>query len=640
MCGICGIVDRTGRRVDEVEIVGLRERLAHRGPDDSGAYLSGCVALGHRRLSILDLSERSRQPISNEDGTVQVVSNGEIYNYRELRDELRDAGHRFSSDGDTEVLAHGYEQWGMARTLQRLHGMFAFGLWDEGSDVLWLVRDRLGVKPLYYLEDSGRLVFASEIHGLYEYKRPSPDSIDRRSLDYFLSFGYVPPDRTIVRGINKLPPAHVLKYSREGVEVSQYWDVGLNGHVLASGERTADDVEERLSVAVSRRLESDVPLGVFLSAGIDSGLVAAFAAKAVGPGLKTFTVGFAGSSASEDERGTARLVAERYGTVHRELIVEPSHSADLGLVMWHAGEPFADISVLPSFQMSRAARGDVSVALTGDGGDESFCGYYNVYAAYLAGKARRLLPDKVRRGLSRLLDAADGRGSGRLPLTRRLATLMRYSVRSPIETYQLSGWWNTTEKSGLYDPGWLKGQASIDAQDAVGERLSRVESLDEVEQILYTDLHLRLPGDYLTKMDIASNIVALEVRSPFLDHELVEYAAALPPSTRMSRWRQKGLLRDLARLHLPAQVYNRPKTGFAPPLGSWLRTDWAPLVAGLLEDSRTVGAGLLNGQVVRRTVKEHVEGTRDHAQRVWSLVCFEIWWRMFVDGTMGPDTEL
>ncbi|MDA1348935.1 MAG: asparagine synthase (glutamine-hydrolyzing) [Chloroflexi bacterium] len=640
MCGICGIVDLKGRGVDEAGLADIQNTLRHRGPDDSGTHVDRFAGLGHRRLSIIDLSEAARQPIPNENNTVWLICNGEIYNHHELRKQLEDAGHRFRSGSDNEVLVHGYEQWGLEATLHRLKGMFAFAIWDTRSKTLWLARDRLGVKPLYYFEDNGRLAFSSEIRGLYAYRRPSADSIDRLSLDYFLSFGYVPPDRTIIRGISKLPPAHVLRYGSDGAQVSQYWDVGLNGHSSEPREHTIVEVEEKLAAAVSRRLESDVPLGSFLSAGIDSGLVTAMAAKALGSQLKTFTVAFDRSPADEDEREMARVVSQRYGTLHQELVVEPGDRSDLALIMWHAGEPFADISVLPSFQMSRAARGEVTVALTGDGGDESFCGYYNVYAAYLAGKLKRWLPAQVRGGLSRLLDTAGGRVSGNLPLTRRLATLIRYSVRSPLETYEMSGWWNTSEKPVLYDPGWLKGQAGIDAQDVVGERLSRVESLDEVEQILYTDLHLRLPGDYLTKMDIASNIVALEIRSPYLDHELVEYAAALPPSMRMSRWRQKGLLRNLARKYLPAQVYNRPKTGFAPPLGSWLRTDWAPLVAGLLGDSRAVGSGLFNGLVVRRTVKEHVEGTRDHTQRVWSLLCFEIWWRMFVDGTMGPDTEL
>ncbi|MDP6455013.1 MAG: asparagine synthase (glutamine-hydrolyzing), partial [SAR202 cluster bacterium] len=365
MCGISGIVDLSGRGIDRDAVITLRDSLAHRGPDDVGSYFDEYAGLGQRRLSIIDLSPAGRQPMSNEDGSVQVMCNGEIYNYRALKSQLIDAGHRFSSGSDCETLAHGYEQWGMEGLLARVKGMFSIAVWDRDKRTLWLARDRLGVKPLYFKTQDGRLAFASEPHGLYAGMELGPDNLDRESLDYYLSFGYVPPDRAIVSGIQKMPPGHVLRYDTGGMACWRYWDVqpSTAADRMGFGDQV-DAVDELLKAAVVRRLESDVPLGSFLSAGIDSGIVSAMAAEALDEPLRTFTVGFENDTAGVDERPLALQIADRYGTDHHELFVGAEDAGPLPQLIWNAGEPFADVSVLPSHQISRLARSEITVALT------------------------------------------------------------------------------------------------------------------------------------------------------------------------------------------------------------------------------------------------------------------------------------
>ena len=635
MCGICGIADFSSRPVERATLLEIREALAHRGPDDAGTYLADKVGLGHRRLSIIDLGESGRQPLQNEDGTVQVICNGEIYNYRELRRQLIDAGHVFRSGTDVEVLVHGYEQWGIDRLLSKLRGMFAFAVWDGREEALWLVRDRLGVKPLFYAETNGRLLFASEARALYSQVAVCAETVDRRQLDHYLSFGYVPPDRCLVMGIEKLPPAHVLRYDRTGTKCWRYWDVEFKDGDNQSFQYHLERVDHLLQDAVTRRLESDVPLGSFLSAGIDSGLVTAIAAQSSSPPLRTFTVGFAGSPAADDERPLASMVAQRYGTQHEELLVEPMDRTALPAIIWHGSEPFADVSVLPSYLIASRARGEITVALTGDGGDESFGGYRNAYAAFLANKVKRWVSPGLRRALERLSSPLV-----RISLARRLNTLLAYSNRSTSDLYDLPSWWHSGLRSDLYDEAWFDGRVSDTTDGPVARYLDEVAHLGDVEQVAYVDLHLRLPGDYLTKMDIASNIVALEVRSPFLDHELVEYAATLPLSSKIYRGRQKGLLRELARKYLPEESITRRKTGFGPRLGDWLRGDWASMATELVSDGLASRPGLFRAKVVRNIVDEHVGGKRDHTARLWALVCLEVWWRMFIDKSMGPDDEL
>ena len=639
MCGICGIVDLTGGGINPDRLLNIRESLTHRGPDEAGLHVEAFAGLGHRRLSIIDLSPNARQPLQNEDGNITLVCNGEIYNYRELRQRLVDTGHKFKSNSDNEVLIHAYEHWGLERTVAQVKGMFAFAIWDRNKKTLWLARDRLGVKPLFYAEHEGAFLFSSEVQALYPHLNVSEETVNRGALDCFLAFGYIPPDRCLVEGIHKLAPGQILRYDSSGIKLWKYWDVEFSNRTSFSFPDQLDEVDQLLTSAVTRRLESDVPLGSFLSAGIDSGLVTAIAAQHMSKPLRTFTVAFEGGTERDDERDHPRLLAERYGTRHEELIVSERDKSVLPEIIWNGGEPFFDIGILPFYQIAREARKEITVALTGDGGDESFCGYYNVYAAYIGSIIRQRLPATVRRMLATKLCAPSGQQ--RLPrVLQRLGTALRYANSATIELYDNPDWWTTEMRTTLFNPAFRKSRPEEAPLQIVTDLLGNVGNSDSVEEIIYTDLHLRLPGDYLTKADIASNAVALEVRSPFLDHELVEFAATLPPSSKMWRWQQKGLLRKLAQKYLPKESVNRRNTGFGPPLGNWLRGDWAHLVDEFVGNGIAKRPGIFNAPFIGQITDEHIRGRKDHTQRLWSLVCLEIWWRMFIDGSMGRKDSL
>lgn len=638
MCGIAGIIDFATGVVDEQEVTGLCDTMAHRGPDDSGVYVDRNVGLGARRLAVIDLSGRGHQPMSNSDRTVWIVFNGEIYNFQSLRQELERHGYSFRSQTDTEVVLHAYQQWG-ERCVERLVGMFAFAIWDARNSKLLAARDRLGVKPFFYTMQGSRLIFASEVHALFDMLKPSEDSIDMASLDYYLAFGYVPPDRCIVRGVHKLPPAHSLTLKRDGLSISRYWQIEFRPTQDISMAETLDELDLMLSQAVRRRLVSDVPLGCFLSGGIDSGLVTAMAAQASEQPLRTYTVGFPGAAPEDDERRLARTVADRYGAQHTELTVEPADKAMLPRMLWHYGEPFADVSMVPTYQISKAAREHVTVALTGDGGDESFAGYQNVRLAHMAERFRRRVPSPMRRILTGLVD--HGLVADRVSAARRARLFMAQYVQSPVRKhYDLVNHWNSVWRALLYADGRDGGFDLSASERVVAGVQETADGLGDGELHLYTDLQLRLPGDYLTKVDIASNIVSLEIRSPFLDHELVELAARTPLSVKLWRGRQKGLLRQLAKRYLPEEVVRQPKRGFGPPLWKWLAEDWAPLASDVVGQSLSARRGLFRAEVVRQVVAEHLSGKRNHGTRLWSLICLEIWWQLFIDRSLEPSDTL
>lgn len=640
MCGISGIADYGRPDVDRQLLGGICQSLRHRGPDDHGEYYARHVGLAHRRLSIIDLGESGRQPLSNEDGSVQVVCNGEIYNFRKLRRQLRELGHKFRSGTDVETLVHGYEQWGMERLLDRVAGMFAFALWDADREVLWLVRDRLGVKPLYYVRRSQQVVFSSEIQPLYRLVEMDWGALDKLSLDYYLSQAYVPPDRTIVKGVDKIPPAHWLRFDRSGMESSRYWSVSYKAgvgrdpgvaHAVAPGPSNGEleRLDALLTAAVERRLESEVPLGVFLSAGIDSCLVTALAAKRASGPLRTYTVGFEGVAGKDDECAGARLVADMYGTRHEEIVVPGADRDTIDRVLTAAGEPFGDSSVLPSHLVCRHARPSVTVALTGDGGDESFCGYRHVHLGYMGLRVRSVVPGKVLSGLERAgrkLGPAAG-----VPGVRELLKAVKYARVSERELFDKTMWWNDDARRSLYSPAWANALAPRQALDLVEAALSNSGASDFMSRILSTDLRLLLPGDYLTKMDIASNMVALETRSPFVDHHLVEYAASLPVSMKMRGFRQKAMLRKLASRYLPRRIVYRRKTGFSAPRGTWRQADWADLLRDYVTDGIAQRRRLFRRAPILRTVKEHSSGKANHMYKLWTLIALEHWLRTHID---------
>ena len=648
MCGISGIVDHDRPDVDRELLGGICDALVHRGPDDHGEHYARHVGLAHRRLSIIDLGDSGRQPLSNEDDTIWVVCNGEIYNFRDLRRQLRDLGHEFRSGTDVETLVHGYEQWGMERLLDRVAGMFAFALWDASREVLWLVRDRLGVKPLYYVRNAAQVVFSSEIQPLYRLVEMNLGALDKLSLDYYLSQSYVPPDRTIVKGIDKVPPAHWLRFDRSGMEACRYWHVRYGaGAAQANGSAHADELvhpaapghwngelerlDSLLQAAVHRRLESDVPLGVFLSAGIDSCLVTAMAAKQTSDPLRTYTVGFEGVSGKDDECAGARLVADMYGTRHEEIVVPGADRDTIDDVLTAAGEPFGDNSLLPSHLVCRHARPSVTVALTGDGGDESFCGYRHVHVAYLGFRVRSVTPAKVLSGLERAGRKLGPAATG-VPGVRELLKAVKYARISELGLFDRTMWWNDSARRPIYAPAWADALAPRQALDVLDAALQESGTEEFMSRILSTDLRTQLPGAFLTKMDIASNMVALEIRSPFVDHRLVEYAAGLPVSLKMRMFRQKAMLRKLASRYLPARIVRRRKTGFSAPRGPWRQADWNDLVRDYVTGGIAQRRDVFQEAPILQVAREHASGKANHMYKLWTLVCLEHWLRTHIDG--------
>jgi asparagine synthase (glutamine-hydrolysing) len=628
MCGICGIIDRTDNPISDHLIEGLLDSVEHRGPDDSGVYRANGITLGSRRLSIIDLSSRGHMPMPNDDESLWITYNGEIYNYRELRSELERSGIHFRSDCDTEVVLRAYEAWG-DEFVQRLDGMFALAIWDKTRRRLFAARDRLGVKPFYYVDDGERFAFCSELAGLHELNRPSFDRIDPLSLDFYLGFGCLPPDRALIEGVHKLPPGHSLVLENGAARISRYWQVKMDPSNTADLEENLEELDAVLREAVAKRLRSDVPLGCFVSGGIDSGLVTALAAQASDRPINTFSVGFSDARPKDDERPLARIVAERFGTRHEEIEVAPASYDILPDIMRHMGEPFADVGVLPMYQISKAARQSITVALSGDGGDESFAGYPNVKTALTAEKLRSLLPTPITRALEAItgIPAID-RALPRAAQANRF--LHRYVNGGVLGQFDASNHWNESWRTQLYTDRQSVARGKARAAELIAAVADLQPELRWPDQNLVVDLHFRMGGGYLTKVDIASNMFSLEIRSPFLDHRVVEYAASLPLERKLLHGQQKGLLREYAKRILPAEIVRQPKRGFAPSLDEWLRGPWSPLVRDLPEESLFAKRGIFDGGVIGRITEEHLSGRLDHGQRIWNLICLETWAKIFL----------
>lgn len=638
MCGICGVVDLSSRTPDRGAVIRLRESLRHRGPDDSGLFASSEAVLGSRRLAVIDLSEDARMPMTNEDRSLWITYNGEIYNHRDLREELAKRGHVFRSRSDTEVIVHAYEEWNMG-CVERFVGMFAFAIWDSSTHRLFAARDRLGVKPFFYTVKPSRIAFASEVHGLYEFESVSTSEIDPLALDAYLAFGYAPPDRGFVRGVSKLPPGHTLVFDSGGLRAERYWRPSFRPTRRASMAETLDELDVVLGEAVGCRLEADVPLGCFLSGGIDSGLVTAMAARKVKEPLETFCVGFSDATPKEDERALAQSVASRYQTRHHELMVKPEQRSLLTSVTFHTGEPFADISILPTYEIARRAREHVTVVLSGDGGDESFAGYRGVWASHLGETAYRYAP-RVGATLARAVARSESVARWTPVLARTGRWAERYVFGSVAKQFDYVNHWDSSLRPTLYGDAFRQGLQGEGALGRIASLCGESPDLSNAERQLLVDLQWALPGCYLTKVDIASGMASLEVRSPFLDHRVVEFAASLPIRYKLTRFRQKGLLRRLATRYLPREITQQPKRGFAPKIGRWLRTGWVEPLRRLATSSALVRVGVIDGRVLQATIDAHTRGTRDHGQRLWSILCLEAWWRLFVERSLRPGDEL
>jgi asparagine synthase (glutamine-hydrolysing) len=624
MCGIAGKVSQRAP-VERELLERMCSVIEHRGPDSRGIHIDDGVGLGVQRLRIIDL-ETGDQPIFNEDGSVVVVLNGEIYNYVELRSELERRGHRFSTRSDTEVIVHLYEEEG-DRCVHSLRGMFALAVWDADRRRLLLARDRLGKKPLFYSERDDTLWFASEAKAILE-DHDIDREVDFDAIDSFLHFQYVPHPLSAFARLRKLPPAHTLVWEDGRARVERYWKLSYRRGGVADQPEAHELIREQLLEATRLRLRSDVPVGAFLSGGVDSSAVVAAMAMQGGR-VSTFAIGF--DEAPYDETRWASEVAQLFDTDHHELRVEPRSVLDLlPRLVWHYGEPFADSSALPSFQLAELTRRHVTVALNGDGGDESFAGY----TRYLGRRGDRLLalPTPVRRVLASIASRVDGDLSA-LDTRSRLVRAAKASVLAPYDRYaDRMAFFVERERDGLYTEAFRAALADGRSAPAV-LRIPYLESdaEDEVNRLLDMDVQTYLPGDLLVKMDIATMAHSLEVRSPLLDHRLMELCAGLPGAWKLAGGTTKKIFKDALKPWLPQHVLDRPKWGFAVPIASWFRNELRELASEVLLDRAALERGFFRENGVRRLIDAHVAGTSDNGSKLWALIQLELWLRTFVD---------
>jgi asparagine synthase (glutamine-hydrolysing) len=631
MCGIIGQARTDGAEVDRGLLEQMCAGLAHRGPDSRGLHVSPGAGLGIQRLRVIDLTTGD-QPMYNEDRGIAVVLNGEIYNYRELREQLLRDGHELRSHSDTEVIAHLYEDHG-SDCVRLLHGMFAFAIWDSRRRQLVLARDRIGKKPLFYAERDGVLSFASEMQALLA-DQSIPREIDHRALDVYRAFLYIPAPLSALRAVRKLMPATTLVYRDGTVSLNRYWSLDFNRKRAVTGlPELHADIRQAILDAVGLRLVADVPVGAHLSGGIDSSAVVAAMAQQASGQVKTFSIGF--DHKSFDELPAARRIAEHFGTDHHELQVQPDAIEVLPQIIRHYGEPFADHSAIPSFYVSALTREHVTVALNGDGGDESFAGYYSYVYMHLMRRFDRL-PRGLRRLGPRVGNRLPANGEDRSALNRIHRLLDALALDPPDRFARYMSCFDDPERHALYTPEYRQLLGDSDPRGMIREAWEGASGEALLDQMLEVDITTWLPGDLIPKMDIATMAHALEARSPFLDHELVQFAASIPAELKLPRLRKKGLLRDALAPWLPADILRRPKQGFCVPMAHWMRNDLRPFAAEVLLDPVSLGRGYFREDAVRRLLDEHALGKADHANRIWTLLVEELWHREFVDGVTAP----
>lgn len=628
MCGICGIINYNSvGKVKEDCLRAMTNKMIHRGPDDAGVYVKENIGLGHRRLKIIDLTEAGRQPMSNEDGTIWIVLNGEIYNYKELRQGLTDKGHAFKSHTDTEVVIHLYEEYGV-ECIKYLRGMFAFGIWDEKEKLLLLARDRIGKKPLLYSYKDGVFCFASEFSSLLESGFIKKE-INYEAIDYYLTFGYIPAPLTIYKDVFKLLPAHRLILKDKKVSLERYWSIDVTKKIKVSEEDASSEIIRLLKEAVKIRLYSDVPLGVFLSGGIDSSTVVALMAQVSGSEkVKTFSIGFQEHDYSELKY--ARKVAEMYSTDHYEFIVKP-HALDvLPLLVKRYGEPYADSSCIPTYYVSQQARRYITVALNGDGGDELFAGYKR-YQAVLAAEFYQKMPYAAKRAVSGLLSFFPD-ATNPTNILRDIKRFFDAGHLSRDKRYlKWVGIFENSFKEGLYSEGFKERLAKSNPLEYLTQYLNGPGDLTLLDKLLITDINTYLPNDLLVKVDIASMANSLEVRSPFLDHVFIEFVAGLPAAYKMRRFIKKYILKKAIRKIVPEANIRRRKMGFALPVAKWLREELKDYTYQLLLSPTCTKRGYFNREALKQLLDSHVCGMTDHSSRIWALINLELWHQMFID---------
>ncbi len=636
MCGIAGGVWRDGTTgISHETLQRMTDALVHRGPDDQGHWFSHPnnpplvagspspphVALGFRRLSIIDLST-GHQPLGNEDDSVQIIFNGEIYNYRELRQRLEAAGHQFRTHSDTETIVHLYEDLGTT-CFEHLNGMFAIAIWDSRRDRLVLARDRMGKKPLYYTQFDGQLYFASELKSLLQIGN-IPRGIDPGAIDLYLTYQYIPHPHTIYKNIHKLEPGHCAVFEKGALQVERYWNIDWSVEHSIPFEDAKRKVRELLTDAIRIRLRSDVPLGAFLSGGIDSSLVVALAQKELSEPIHTFSIGF--SEADFDETKYAQIVADHVGTKHERFEVTPDALGIIDQLVAQYDEPFSDSSSIPTWYLCQLTRQHVTVALSGDGGDELFGGYERYLALALSERFQRWLPTKLLSSQAWLKYLPDS--TAQRSFLRRVRRLCEALGQSPIDRYMI--WlqiFGEEQRRELYQDSFIARLPDRDPVDFLRRCWADAGNRDIVTQACTGDQKSYIPGDLMTKVDIASMAHSLEARQPLLDYRLVEWAAALPSRYKLHGQTGKYLLREAFRDDLPAVIWNRPKMGFGVPIGKWLKTTLRDRTYDALTASDARCHAFFRPEVVKRWVDLHMSGRENQQYRLWNLLILELWLR-------------
>jgi asparagine synthase (glutamine-hydrolysing) len=632
MCGIAGIVSTApGEKIDPGAIHRMCQAIVHRGPDDEGVFVKGGTGLGMRRLSIIDLAG-GHQPVFNEDRTVWIVFNGEIYNFPKLREELLGRGHHFSTHSDTEVIVHLYEDMG-ADCVTKLRGMFAFALYDERRQSLLIARDRLGKKPLHYARQGNRLLFGSEIKAILAVA-PELAEVNPEGLLQYFYFGYIPDPLTSFQKIHKLPPGHLLEWTNGEIKIRQYWNVPRYGtHAPMTEEDCLEELERRLQEAVRIRLISDVPLGALLSGGVDSSIIVALMARVSSRPVKTFSIGFRAEQFNEAEY--ARLVAERFGTDHHELILDPNLEETLTFLSRMMEEPFGDSSMLPTYYVSRMAREWVTVVLSGDGGDELFAGYDR----YLTAMQRRKF-DGLPQWLGQLYR---DQVHDHVPAAMYGKNLAWNATLSPLDRYLdgISFFPALHRERNLFTPEFLENARRLpDPLRTWRHYYNEAPAEDTLSRLMYLDMKTYLTADILAKVDRMSMATSLEVRVPMLDHEFVEWVAALPVDWKFRNGTRKYILKKLAeRLGIPSELLHRRKQGFQLPLVEWMRSEMKDQFLRVLLEPKTLQRGYFKPSAVRALVDEHVRGRRNRSGLLWRMLVLELWHRNFLEAKANWGNE-
>ncbi len=625
MCGITGVLHLDDAPADRAHLIAMTNSLSHRGPDGDGVQVSGPAGLGHRRLSIIDLSERGAQPMTTPEGDLWLTFNGEIYNHADLRADLIHRGYHFRSDTDTEAILLGYQEYGLD-VVHRLNGMFAFGLWDARQGRLWLARDRLGIKPLFYAQFGSVLLFGSEMKAILAHPA-AQRRIDPAALDLYLSLNYTPAPYTMLQGVRQLLPGQWLVAQRgdAGVKLTDYWDVDYSERSSLSETEAQQRFEHLLHQAVQRRLMADVPLGAFLSGGVDSSAVVAHMRRD-SEDVRTFSIGF--SESSFNEAPYARTVAEHLHTQHHEQIVTPDLAGILPKIVWHAEDPLADSSCVPVYYLAEMTRQHVTVALAGDGADEILAGY----PTYIATEwARRVAWLPHTPGLTARLLALWPPSEAKISRRERLA---RFAAGVGLPWRHAHAVWRqihtAQQKRAITAPGILPDSPRL--FDIYDDYYARSTGLDRLDDLLYVDTRFYLPNDMLVKVDRMSMAHGLEARVPFLDHTLVEFVATLPPNLKLRGGVGKYILREAMRQHLPTTTLNRPKAGFNIPVSRWLRGDLADLLGDTLAPQRLNAVGLWQTEAITAMLDDHRARRADYGHQLWGLLTFMLWWGQFIEG--------